>query len=323
MSLLATHDLAIGYNPDQTLQKDLNFSIEKGEIISLMGQNGVGKTTFLKTLNGLLPPLAGKVTLGQENMVAMNRVEIAKRLAVVLTEKPIINNLSVIELIGLGRHPYSNWLGLLSQEDQDAIEKAIEDTKINYIASKKLHEISDGQFQKVMIARALAQDTDLIVMDEPVAHLDLNNKIEVMLLLKKIAAQGKSILISTHDIQISTQLSDKMWLFNFNNPVQSGLPEDLIINGALKNALYLEHHPYDMIHHRLKQNTPGPNIELSGENEIVYWTRQALERAGFSIGTSNLKISCKHLNWCFGENEFSSIAALLEGVRRQTYLDKG
>lgn len=296
MTLLETHSLVIGYG-QKVIQQGLSLKIEEGKIIALMGQNGVGKTTFLKTINGLLAPLGGEIRLGGKDITKITRQEIATRFSLVLTEKPSNSNLTVVELVALGRHPYSNWLGLLNDLDKKAIQTAMDKTKINYIAEKKVSELSDGQLQKVMIARALAQETQLIVLDEPVAHLDLNNKIEVMLLLKDIAKEGKGILISTHDIQVTTQISDELWLFDFMSSVESGIPEDLILNNKLEKALFLEEHPYDMIHHRLISDGQGPKIKVSGDPKIKYWTEQALTRLGFSLGPSEVEVDCQLEGW--------------------------
>lgn len=314
MSLISTHGLSIGYAGKSVLQSDLNLEVNRGQIISLMGQNGVGKTTFLKTINGLLPAYSGTVKLNDQSLTKLSRLKIAKDCALVLTEKPPNQQLSVIDLVAMGRHPYSNWLGILSNEDKTAVEAAIHQTNVDYIAERKIGELSDGQLQKVMIARALAQGTDLIILDEPVAHLDLNNKIEVMRLLREIAHQGKGILISTHDIQVTTQLSDELWLFGFGEPVHSGLPEDLILSGQLKKTLYLEQHQYDFVHHRLLNKASGPIIQLKGDQEVSYWTEQALVRAGFQVGESEMMVQCNENSWEMNGKEFPKIASLIEDL---------
>ncbi len=312
MLLLETRDLEIGYQPEKVLQSGIDFRLSAGTIVSLMGQNGVGKTTFIKTIHGLMPALAGQIEIMGEDIAQFSRQELATKFAVVLTEKPPVSNITVRDLIALGRHPHNNWLGMLSPGDKVAIDKAIDLTRINYIADKSLHELSDGQFQKVMIARALAQETDIIVLDEPVAHLDLNNKIEVLLLLRQIADEGKGVLISTHDMQVTTQLSDELWLFDFNTSVRHGLPEDLIVSGTLSKALFLEEHPYDLIHHRLLVNTRGPAVQVEGDPEIVYWTSQALHRGGFKVASKGfVTITCSQGKWQTADRDFYSIRELI------------
>lgn len=300
MSLLEVKNLSIGYSNGKStklIQKGINLQLDAGQIVSLMGQNGVGKTTFIKTISGLLPSLAGDVLYQGNNLKKISKGDMAKEMSVVLTEKPYSQNLSVLELIAIGRHPYSSWIGTLSNHDKEVIDWAITETHINYLADRKIYELSDGQLQKVMIARALAQETNIILLDEPAAHLDLYNKIEVMVLLRQIAQSGKAILISTHDMQISTQLSDQMWLFNFGEAVQQGTPEDLILNGKLRKALNLEDYGYDMIHGTVNLDQKEKTIYLEGEGERLFWTTQALKRNGYqTINTSeNLPINCTRI----------------------------
>lgn len=301
MTLLETKSLSIGYQEKRihkVLQRDINIRLCKGEIISLMGQNGVGKTTFIKTISGLQPALTGDIFYGGENLKNLSNRQLATRLSLVLTEKPFNSSISVLELIAIGRHPYSGWMGVLSKKDKDVIEWAINETHINYLVEKKLYQLSDGQLQKVMIARALAQETDLIILDEPAAHLDLHNKIEVMMLLRQIAAQGKGILISTHDMQISTQLSDRLWLFNFNETVKEGVPEDLILNGTLEKTLFLQDYGYDMIHGSVSISQKGPQLAVDGPEDIKFWTRQALKRNGFRVvASADIRIRYQDTCW--------------------------
>jgi iron complex transport system ATP-binding protein len=319
MSLFNTKDLTIGYRQksgNKILQKNLALTINSGEIVSLMGQNGVGKTTFIKTISGLLEPLSGDVFYNGTSLQKISNQDLSKKLSLVLTEKPFSFNMSVLELVALGRHPYSNWIGILSNEDKEVIEWAITETNTNYLADQKLYQLSDGQLQKVMIARALAQQTDLIFLDEPAAHLDLHNKIEVMMLLRKIAKQGKSILISTHDMQISTQLSDKLWLFNFNEPTRIGAPEDLILDGSLEQTLYLKDYGYDMIHGVVNIPQTGLEISVIGPEKEKFWTEQALKRNEFQVkDDASLSIVISHGKFFLKDEEFNTITSLLGALK--------
>lgn len=259
MRAIEIQDLAIGYQTAKKtskLQWDMNLQVDKGQMVSIIGQNGVGKTTLIKTIMGLIPALKGKILLSGKTFNDIGFEEMSRMISVVLTEKAFATNLSVWELVSMGRHPYSNWLGLLSKEDREMVEWAITETQINYIAEKRLGELSDGQLQKALIARALAQDTEIVILDEPTAHLDLNNRIEIYQLLRTITDQGKSVLISTHEIQISSQLSDRLWLFNFNEPVVDGKPGELIKSGKVHHALNLDPDRYDLISGKLLKKEP-------------------------------------------------------------------
>ena len=244
MGLLKTNDLSIGYGSDKILSRSINVMLNRGQLIGLVGQNGVGKSTFIRTICGLQKRIQGAILLNDEEINHLNPKSIATQISVVLTGKPDSLNLSVIELIALGRHPYSGWLGNLKKSDKDKIEEAITAMEINYLAKKRLFELSDGQLQKVMIARALAQDTDIIILDEPTSHLDLKNKIEVLNLLKKIALSGKGVLISTHEIQLSAKVCDLFWCMDFGKKMLIGKPDSITSSGDLQDYLHI---PYEVL----------------------------------------------------------------------------
>lgn len=321
MKLIHTQSLAIGYTEgrsNKVLQENINLSLSSGEIISLMGQNGVGKTTFIKTLSGLHKGISGSVYHQDRLIDEISKSSLARQISVVLTEKPFAAHLSVIELIALGRHPYSNWLGRLSTSDKQAIDLAMSQTSIDYLARKKLYQLSDGQFQKVMIARALAQETDLIILDEPTAHLDLSNKIEIMLLLKSIAGSGKGVLIATHDLQVSLQLSDRLWLFNFNRPVLDGCPEDLILQGAIDQTLFPINNNIDLTTGTVKHlDERKGNVLLQGDPTIVHWTAQALQRNGYAVNKdtpTSTSINCLDCLWRLESKDTSTSFDSIENL---------
>jgi len=239
MKGLKSNDLAIGYPPNKKLIEGINLELTSGNFVALVGQNGVGKSTLIRTLTGLHPALAGDIILDGKSISKYSQTEVAKKIAVVLTGKPESLNLSVLELIALGRHPHTGWLGVLKESDKEVIEAALSQMEINYIATKKLFELSDGQLQKVMIARALAQDTELIILDEPTSHLDLKNKIEVLELLRKIAKSGKGVLISTHEIQLTASACDQFWCVDFGMPFLTGAAKEIIEAGVLHEYLHL------------------------------------------------------------------------------------
>ena len=239
-NILSTSNLSIGYTTKKeknTIASDLNLNLEAGKLIALVGANGIGKSTLLRTLTAIQKPLKGTVLLNEKNIREYNSLELAQNLSLVLTEKLPPSNLTVFELIALGRQPYTNWLGKLYEDDYEKIKQAIALTHIEHLIQKKHNEISDGQLQIVLIARALAQDTPLIILDEPTTHLDLPHKVSVFKLLKKLSQEtDKCILFSTHDVDLAIQLSDEMIVMTEENVVQDQ-PCNLISNGVF-NSLF-------------------------------------------------------------------------------------
>jgi len=233
--ILNASGLSIGYkskNRQNPIAENLNLTLETGKLIALVGSNGIGKSTLLRTLTGILQPLYGKVTLNEKDIFSYEPQHLAQNLSLVLTEKLPPSNLTIFELIALGRQPYTNWLGKLSAEDLEKVHWAIGLTQIGHLIEKRHYEISDGQLQVVLIARALAQDTPLIILDEPTTHLDLLHKVSVLRLLKKLSKEtGKCILFSTHDIELAIQLSDEMMVMTENN-FEHDNPYDLITKGS-------------------------------------------------------------------------------------------
>lgn len=239
-TIISTHDLSIGYKTKKettVIAKNLNLELTSGKLITLVGANGIGKSTLLRTLTGIQKPISGDVFLAKKNINSFDNLELAQNLSLVLTEKLPPSNLTVFELIALGRQPYTNWLGKLSDEDISTVNLVMKLTQIEHLAEKKHFEISDGQLQKVMIARALAQETSIIILDEPTTHLDLFHKVSVFKLLKKLSQEtNKCILFSTHDIDLAIQLSDEMIVMTKENIVQDQ-PCNLISKGIF-NSLF-------------------------------------------------------------------------------------
>ena len=213
IALKAT-DLSVGYFSKKKpilVAEDINFELQNGELIGLVGANGVGKSTLLRSLVGMQPIVSGAVKINGENISEISGLLLATQLSVVLTEAPASKNLTVQELVSLGRQPYTNWMGTLSKTDAKQINYALEITDTAKLAHKKCFELSDGQLQRASIARALAQDTPLILLDEPTTHLDLYHRAYILKLLKQLTSEtGKTILFSTHEIDLAIQLSDTM-----------------------------------------------------------------------------------------------------------------
>jgi iron complex transport system ATP-binding protein len=247
-NILSTINLSIGYrnkNAKVTIAENLNLNLVSGKLISLIGANGIGKSTLLRTITGIQRPLSGKVLLSDKDITTFKPLELAQNLSVVLTEKLPPSNLSVFELVALGRQPYTNWIGTLTPEDVTKVNEALELTQITHLSRKKHFEISDGQLQKVLIARALAQDTPLIILDEPTTHLDLLHKVSLFKLLKKLTQETqKCILFSTHDIDLAIQLSDEMIIMTPDLFVQDE-PCNLISKGSFTTLFKDEHIVFD------------------------------------------------------------------------------
>lgn len=244
--VLKTKDLAIGYKSkkkEQLIIDNINISIHKGSLIVLLGKNGVGKSTLLRTLSKVQAPLHGNVYLQNKNIASYTNSELAKILSLVLTERLPISQLTVFELIALGRQPYTNWIDTLSDVDIKKIEEAINLTEIAHIRNKPFYELSDGQLQRVLIARALAQDTDIIILDEPTAHLDIHHTFKIFSLLKNLVqTTQKTILISTHEVNLALQLAEQ-FIVLANKQVYSGNADTLIAKDAFSSLF-----PKELIH---------------------------------------------------------------------------
>ena len=244
-TILETKSLSIGYTSKKTetiIASNINLELKEGQLIGLVGANGIGKSTLLRTVTQVQPKLAGSLYLNNKPLEQYDNLELAQAMSLVLTEQIASKNLSVFELVALGRQPYTNWVGSLSETDISIINKAITQTNIEDLKHKRCFELSDGQLQKVMIARALAQDTDLIILDEPTSHLDMYHKAYILKLLQKLAKEtGKTILFSSHEIDLAIQLCDTMIVMT-KTEVVSNSPANLIKQGAFNNLF-----PSDLI----------------------------------------------------------------------------
>ncbi len=247
-NVLTTKDLSIGYGSKKggkEIAKNINVELHKGELVCLVGRNGIGKSTLLRTLSKMQPRLGGEIYLENKNTDEFSRIDLAKIISLVLTERIPSSNLTVYELIALGRQPYTNWIGKLLQEDLDHIKEAIHQSHLTELMHDRCDKLSDGQLQRAMICRALAQNTNLIILDEPTAHLDVQHKIETFRLLKKIAHElNRAILISTHEIQLATQIADTLWLMTEENIIK-GKPAELIESDQINllfdsNSIYFD-----------------------------------------------------------------------------------
>lgn len=248
--IMKFNNLSIGYSSTHGLieiQKDINGSLKRGEFVCLFGPNGAGKSTLLRTISGLQPPLKGEIIINEENLTSLSSNDLARQLAIVLTERPSVSSMQVKQLIGLGRSPYTGFWGRLMDKDNNVIKRAMELTDTAYLAERYVDSLSDGECQRVMIARALAQETPVIMLDEPTAFLDFPGKAHMMILLRKLAhSENKAILLSTHDLNMAIPFADKLWLVDKNNGIVMGSPEELAQNGCLQQYFSGEGIKFDM-----------------------------------------------------------------------------
>ncbi|RXP52338.1 ABC transporter ATP-binding protein [Lutibacter sp. HS1-25] len=234
--IIKTTDLSIGYASKKhisTIASNLNICLEPGNLVCLLGKNGIGKSTLLRTLTKVQPELGGTVLINNAKLETLTNADLSKTLSLVLTERLPDSSLTVYELVALGRQPFTNWIGYLTTNDLEIIQSAFEQTNTQHLMNRKCYELSDGQLQKVLVARALAQDTPIIILDEPTAHLDLHHTINTFSLLKNLAKNfGKTIIVSTHEANLAMQLADELWLMTPSKFI-SGKTATLIEDNSL------------------------------------------------------------------------------------------
>lgn len=322
--LLTARNLTIGYKTGKRdpkiVSESLNLDLWSGQLVCLLGPNGAGKSTLMRTLSGLQPMLSGEITIDKESLTDLKPVELAQKLSLVLTERIDAGNLTVRELVSLGRTPYTGWLGSLSENDKEKISWSMDATDTKRYAERRMNELSDGERQKVMLARALAQDTKLILLDEPTAHLDLPNRVEMMRLLHNLTRQtNKAILLSTHELDLALQAADKLWLMHPDGKLFSGVPEDLVLNGSfeaafIKNGFHFDRNTGTFTIHKEASSTP---IYLSGKSNLIFWTKRALQREDFVVSDNpNLKYKIEII-----ESEENPVWIYNDGLITNKYLD--
>lgn len=235
--MISLLSLTIGYqqkNNQKVVAENITSSIRPGELTCLIGPNGVGKSTLLRTLSAFQPPLAGDILVDDKKLADLTDRQIARLIGVVLTTKPDIQNMSVAELIALGRSPYTGFWGKLRSDDEEIVQQSIQMVGITDLSHRMVQTLSDGERQKMMIAKALAQQTPVIYLDEPTAFLDYPSKVDILQLLKKLSRDTqKTIFLSTHDLELALQIADTLWLMQPHQPIAIGSPRQLADNGSL------------------------------------------------------------------------------------------
>lgn len=310
-------NLSLGYSKGQVRKEilsRLDFELFPGQLTCLLGPNGVGKSTLIKAILGQLKPWAGELILDSKPIGTYTHSDLAKKLSVVLTEPFLPGNLTVGQLVALGRIPHTGWTGKLESSDMEAVESALSATKIQYLRDERLAEISDGQRQKAMIARALAQDGKIMILDEPTAHLDLVNRFEIMHLLREIAKnQGKAILVVTHDLEIALETADQFWLMNCGTPLISGLPEDLVISGQINQLLPGDKFRFSLERGRIEKRLEVGSWKFEGNSDLILWVRKALQKAGVSGSDLVIQVEGNPFSVLVnGENRFTKLRELVD-----------
>ncbi|MFT3738881.1 MAG: ABC transporter ATP-binding protein [Breznakibacter sp.] len=282
--LLQSNELAIGFNsPCRVLHKHINVTIKKGDFVCLLGPNGAGKSTLIRTLTGFLKPISGNVYVEGIQLSSISKQKLSKLISIVFTEKVMVPDMTVFDVVALGRSPYTGFFGKLSQSDLQKIDEALHDTGATKLKSRSIASLSDGELQKTMIAKALVQDTPLIILDEPTAFLDLPSRIETMDLLKTLAlTKQKGILLSTHDLDLALRMADKIWLMASGRNMETGAPEDLILNNDFKRFFEKDGILFDNESGAFAIDRPhAKTIRLIGKGIEYKWVQRALTRNGF------------------------------------------
>jgi iron complex transport system ATP-binding protein len=286
---LAAIDLSIGYatsrRSTKTVASGLNVELRRGELVCLLGPNGAGKSTLMRTLTALQPPLAGRILLNGREVARIAPHDLARELSVVLTERVNVGMMDVYTLVTLGRQPHTDWTGRLSERDHAIVRDALSAVGAETLAARQVAELSDGERQRVMVARALAQEPAVMVLDEITAFLDLPRRVDVMRLLRDLARRRRcAILLSTHDLDLALRTADRVWLLGKDGTLRVGAPEELVLSGAFERTFEGEGIVFDREQGAfLLSSSPTTDIALRGDGVAAAWTSRALERLGFRV----------------------------------------
>lgn len=289
LSMLEISDGQIGYRSGKEkvcLIDDVNVSLPRGELVALIGKNGSGKTTLLNTLMRQQELLAGRISLAGRNIEEFHRTELAKTIGFVSTRLGDYGEMKVSELIRIGRYPYTDIFGTLSPDDTSRIAESLSICRISQLSDRKLNTLSDGERQRAMLARLFAQDTDVMLFDEPTSFLDIPNKFEIFSILKNLSREGKSVLLSTHDLNLASLFADKIWILNKKMIIQ-GTPEDLCLSGEINSLFENQSLHFNQESGVFKIDIPvQKSVSVNvGKDCLVAanWTRRAFERNGIAF----------------------------------------
>lgn len=328
MNPLELQSLTVGYTSarrQKVVLSDLVLAIEPGELVCLVGPNGSGKSTLLRSIAGMQPALSGRALLGGDDVATLRPAERARRLAVVLTDAIDVGAMSATDLVSLGRYPYTDWSGRLSDADWSAIQWAMTSTGAAALAHRPVAELSDGERQRVLLARALAQQPALLALDEAVAFVDVPRRVELVQILRHLAREcGLALLLTTHDLDLAIRHADTLWLLEpgpEGSRLHAGAPEDLVLSGAVGRAFASEEVSFDL-ERGVFVPTPATlaAVAVRGTGTAAVWTRRAMEREGLAVvDDSPLVVTVGERDWTVStphsRDRAESIAAVVELVR--------
>lgn len=287
--ILETKGLSIGYKipkqPDRIIAGGIDVSLRTGRFVCLLGPNGTGKSTLIRTLAGMQAPIDGTVLIGGEPLRDLSARALAQQMSLVLTQRVAVGMMPVISFVALGRHPYTDWTGRLRREDEVVVRQAVADAGIEDLVHRPVCELSDGERQKVKIARALAQAPRIMILDEATAFLDLPRRVELMTLLRRLAHEsGRAILLSTHDLDLALRSADHLWLLPPGGPIREGIPEDLVLDDAFSSTFSDGGILFDKRSGSFAVSArKRGDVALQGGGTPAMWTYRALERAGYRV----------------------------------------
>jgi iron complex transport system ATP-binding protein len=318
MAVLHATNLAIGYKKKvghNVIQHGLNLELAPGELVCLIGPNGAGKSTLLRTLGALQRPLGGTVQVDDEDVHSLDQHEKSLKLSLVLTDRFEMERTTVCDLVSMGRYPHLSWWGTIHDEDKRIIDETIEAVHLSAKKHCNLQELSDGERQRAMIARAFVQNTPIVLLDEPTAHLDLPNRVEIMLLLHKLAhTTGKAILLSTHELDLALQAADKIWLMSVEHGVECGVPEDLVFDGSFDRVFKSSAFFFNTSNGNFSLNYKlSKYVSVWGDKMRMYWTLRALARGGYMVvNDAKINIEVTQESWIINGIQQDTVAQLLD-----------
>lgn len=329
---LRTRDLAVGYRARGTRRAVLervNLSVRAGELVCLLGPNGIGKSTLLRTFAKMQPALWGTVELGGADLRSISNAELARRLGVVLTERVAVEALPACRVVELGRYPHSGWFGRISDADRRVVDWAIDAVGVRHLAERDFSRLSDGERQRVMIARALAQEPVLLLLDEPTAFLDVPSRVELMGLLRRLTREGPlAVVVSTHDLELALRTADVVWLVMPCGELMTGAPEDVIVSGGMAQAFEgreIRFHSEERSFRWLTGDRGTAIVRGSGLRAAM--VKAVLEREGYAVAAAAsdqraLCVEAHECGWRLSDDDgerrgadFASLAAFLRGRR--------